>query len=152
MKMNFADLLKSGGLIRERAIGWDQVERFLSLARKDLATAQKILPTDAPVSLDLVYKAMFHASNGLLHSFGFRPGKVAQHKAVIRATERILGRKAEVFIFRFDKLRQKRNYFEYGAGFISSKEEIKNSLKEAKKFIDLVGSFLKEKNPQKKLF
>lgn len=150
--MNFNDLIKIGGLIREEKIGWDQVEKFLDRAKKDLLSAKKILPSDEAVALDLVYKAMFHASNALIRSFGLRPGKIGQHKAAIEATQRILGKPAEIFILRFDKLRQKRNYFEYGAGFLSSKSEILNSLVEAKKFITLIEVFLKKENPQKSLF
>jgi len=152
MKFDFNDLIKAGGLIKEEKIGFDQVARFLKRARKDLLTAKKIISTDEAVALDLVYKAMFHSANALIRFLGFRPGRIGQHKAIIRATERILGKSAEIYILRFDKLRQKRNYFEYGAGFASSKTEIENNLKEADKFIDLVEKFLEKKSSQRKLF
>jgi uncharacterized protein (UPF0332 family) len=152
MKVFFTDLIRSGGLIREKAIGWDQVEKYLKRAKKDLISARLILAKDAPVAMDLVYKSMFHSANALIRSLGLRPGRISQHKAVIAACERILGREGKIFILRFNKLRQKRNYFEYGAGFLSSKEEIKNSLIEAEKFIHLIEVFLKNTNPQKQLF
>lgn len=152
MKLMIEDLLRAGGLTKEKAIGWDQVEKYLKRAKKDIVSAKIMLAQDAPVSLDLVYKSMFHCANALIRSFGLRPGRISQHKSVITACKRILGEDAEIFIIRFNKLRQKRNYFEYGAGFLSSKEEIKNSLVEANKFINLVEKFLKNKNPQKQLF
>jgi len=151
MKLEFSDLIRSGGLIKEEEIGLDQVRRFLKRARKDLLTAKKVIGSDGAVALDLVYKAMFHSANALIRYFGLRPGRIGQHKAIIRATERILGKPAEIYILRFDKLRQKRNYFEYGAGFVSSKTEIENGLVEAEKLINLIENFLEEKNSQKKL-
>lgn len=152
MKLTFSDLLKSGGLAKEKSIGWDQIEKYLSRARKDLQTGRKIIAIDEAVAMDLVYKAMFHAANALVRSYGFRPGRIGQHKAMVTASGRILGEKAEIYILRFDKLRQKRNYFEYCAGFLSSRQEIENSLKEVKGFINLVENQLHDRNPQKKLF
>jgi len=150
--MNFKDLIAKGGLVRDKQIGFDQVKRYLKRARKDLSTARIILNSDTPAALDLVYKAMFHSANGLIRFYGLRPGRISQHKAVVEGTGRILGRSAEVLVLKFDKLRQKRNYFEYGAGFISSRTEVENSLKEADKFIDLVEEFLEKKSSQRKLF
>jgi len=150
--MNFKDLIAKGGLIAEKQIGSDQVERYLKRARKDLSTAKKILVIDPPASLDLVYKAMFHSANGLIRLYGLRPGRIGQHKALIEAVGRILGKPAEALVLKFDKLRQKRNYFEYGAGFRSSKDEIKNTTKLAKQFLKLVERNVQDKNPQKRLF
>lgn len=112
--MTFKDLITKGGLIQEKQIGFDQVKRFCKRARKDLSTAQHILDTDLPAALDLIYKAMFHSANGLIGFYGLRPGRVSQHKSVVEATGRILGKQAKVLVLKFDKLRQKRNYFEYG--------------------------------------
>jgi uncharacterized protein (UPF0332 family) len=148
MKNKFNDLIRKGGLMKEGKIGKDQAKRFLSRARKDLKTARKILSSDEAVALDLVYKSMFHAANALIRSFGLRPGRTGQHKAVIQACEKILDKPANVYILRFDKLRQKRNYFEYGAGFLSSRTEIKNSLIEAEKFIEIIEKHLSRVNPQ----
>ena len=138
-------------MVRERQIGLDQVIRYLKRARKDLLTARKILEIDTPAALDLIYKAMFHSANGLIRFYGLRPGRISQHKAVVEATGRILGRPADILVLKFDKLRQKRNYFEYGAGFRSSKEEIENAQKFARRFLKLVERHIQEKDPQKKL-
>ena len=150
--MAFKDLIVKGGLIKERQIGFDQVERYLKRARKDLSTARKILKIDTPAALDLIYKAMFHSANGLIRFYGLRPGRISQHKAVVEAVGRVLGKPADILVLKFDKLRQKRNYFEYGAGFRSSKEEVKSSLGFARKFLQLVEEHIQKKNPQKKLF
>lgn len=149
--MNFKDLIAQKGLVKEEKIERDQIERYLKRAKKDLITARKILNIDEAVALDLVYKSMFHAANGLIRLFYLRLGKIRQHKAVIEATRRILGKKAEVLILEFDKLRQKRNYFEYGAGFKGSKGEIKNALSYAERFLGTVEQYVGQKNPQKKL-
>ncbi len=150
--MDFKDLIARGGLVREKQIGFDQVEKYLKRARKDLSTARKILAIDLPAALDLTYKAMFHSANGLIRLYSLRPGRIGQHKALVEATGRILGKPAAMLILKFDKLRQKRNYFEYGAGFRSSKEEVKKTIKSAKDFLALVEKTIQAKNPQKKLF
>lgn len=149
--MNFKDLIAQRGLEIEEKIEFDQTERYLKRARKDLVTAKKVLVMDEAVALDLIYKAMFHAANGLLRLFHLRPGKIRQHKAVIEATKRILGNKYEVLILEFDKLRQKRNYFEYGANFNGSKEELENAFSYTEKFLKVVERYVEEKNPQKRL-
>ena len=150
--MTFKDLIAKGGLVREKQIGFDQVERYLKRARKDLSTARKILDIDTPAALDLIYKSMFHSANGLIRFYGLRPGRIGQHKAVVEATGRILGEPAEVLVLKFDKLRQKRNYFEYGAGFRGSKEEVENAREFAKRLLQLIEKHIQEKNPQKRLF
>lgn len=150
--MNFKDLIAQNGLAHEDGIEIDQVERYLKRARKDLLTAKRVLAFDEAASLDLVYKAMFHASNGLIRLYHLRPGKIRQHKAVVEATKRILGNKYEVLILEFDKLRQKRNYFEYGANFTGSKEELKNAFSYAEKLVSAIEKQVETKNPQKKLF
>ncbi|OGG08739.1 hypothetical protein A2154_03970 [Candidatus Gottesmanbacteria bacterium RBG_16_43_7] len=144
-------LIDEGGLVIEKSIGWDQINKYLTRALKDLETAQKLIKVDEAVAMDLVYKALFHASNALIRANGVRPGKIRQHKAVVRAASIFLGKKANKYILRYEKLRIKRNEFEYGAVFRSSQSEINNGIKDTRKYIQMIKSFLLQKNPQKHL-
>lgn len=144
-------LIDQGGLVKEKAIGWDQVKQYLKRAEKDLKTAKEIIDIDEAVTLELVYKSMFHTANALVRAHGLRPGKIRQHKAVIIASQILLGAVADEFILRFDKLRIKRNEFEYGAISRTSHTEIINGLKAASEFHYLVEKILKTKNPQTEL-
>ncbi len=46
MKLDYKDLIAEGKLKKEKAIGIDQVKRFLKRARKDLETAKSIEDDD----------------------------------------------------------------------------------------------------------
>ena len=92
------DLIREGRIQEESGIGWDQVERLIKRAFEDLNSAERNLPFDEPGAMDFIYKAMFHAGNALIRSYGFRPGAIRQHQGVISAVERILGPESKTLI------------------------------------------------------
>jgi len=116
-EIDFDDLIKSRQLKREPAIGQDQVDRLLKRAQQDLESAKMIKPTDEAAAMDLTYKAMFHAANAILGKHKLRPGPVRQHLGVIEAATRILPPEAETHLLKFDRLRRRRNLFEYQGVF-----------------------------------
>jgi uncharacterized protein (UPF0332 family) len=101
--------------------------------------------------MDLVYKSMFHASNALIRSQGYRPGSFQQHKGIVEALSRTLDKNSFGLIGNFDSLRKKRNNFEYQAIFRSSKSEIKESIYMADKLISKIENLIDKQNPQQKL-
>lgn len=114
MKENdFDDLIRSRQLQHDSDIGKDQVDRLLTRAQKDLETATELRDSDPALTMDVAYKAMFHAGNALLRTRKLRPGPVRQHQGVIEAVARILGPSSLVLIAEFDRLRKRRNQFEY---------------------------------------
>jgi uncharacterized protein (UPF0332 family) len=142
---DFSDLIKQGSLKEEKKIGKDQIMKLLNRAKKDLQTAKTLLDDDEAVSMTMVYDAMFHSANALIRLYNLRPGKVRQHIGLIEATGRILGKEVKDYIFRFDKLRIKRNQFEYQAIFDFSRIQIENNLIEAEKFVDIIEKFITAK-------
>ena len=145
--MNYKDLVTEGKLKKEKAIGVDQVQRFLNRARKDLKTA-KAIEYDEGAALTLVYDSMFHAANALIRYQGFRPGIKLQHVGIIEAVKRTLGEDFEGLILKYNKLRVKRNKFEYQAIYNISKIQLNNDIKDAENFVKIIESYLKERNPQ----
>lgn len=91
LKPDLRDLVQEGQIQEESGIGWDQVERLIKRAFEDLKSAERNMPFDEPGAMDFIYKAMFHAGNALIRSYGFRPGATRQHQGVIKAVGRILG-------------------------------------------------------------
>ena len=89
--MIYKDLVAEGKLKKEKAIGIDQIYRFISRAKKDLDTARIIVASDEGAALALVYDAMFHAANALIRSQGYRPGNKLQHVGIIEAVRRTSG-------------------------------------------------------------
>ena len=148
--MPYDDLVKKESLKKEANIDYAQVERLIVRSKKDLQVAKKNLDIDEATALDLVYKSMFHASNALIRSQGYRPGKIKQHMGVVEAVERSLGAKIKPTILRFDRLRIKRNEFEYQGLYRSSKTEIKNSFQDAEKLIKSIEEYIEHHNPQRK--
>jgi len=146
---DFSDLIKQGSLKEENGIGQDQVIKLLNRAKKDLETAKSLIDTDEAVAMTMVYDAMFHSANALIRLYNLRPGKVRQHIGLIEATSRILGEEFKDYIFRFDKLRIKRNQFEYQAVFNFSRIQIENNLTEAEKFVDIIEKFIAGKIDQR---
>jgi len=148
-KIDLQDLLREGQLQAEPGIGWDQVERLIKRAFEDLKSAERNLPFDEPGAMDFIYKAMFHAANALIRSYGFRPGAVRQHQGVILAVERILGDEFKTLVLKFDRLRKRRNQFEYQGIFEMGGEELKDSFQQANRFVAAIRDHLIKSNLQK---
>ncbi|MFN0117357.1 MAG: HEPN domain-containing protein [Elusimicrobiota bacterium] len=137
-KVNLKDLINSGQLQEEPAIGKDQVTRFLLRAEKDLAASEHIKNFDEAIAMQAAYDGMFHAANSLIRLHGYRPGATRQHQGVITAISRILGEDASILIKRFDRLRKRRNEFEYQGLYEMGTEEFLEALSYAKKFVALI--------------
>jgi len=146
--LNYKDLVAEGKLKKEKAIGIDQIQRFIGRAKKDLETVKIIVANDEGAALTLIYNAMFHAANALIRYQGYRPGNKLQHIGIIEAVRRTLGEDFKAIIFKFDKLRVKRNKFEYQAIYNISKTQLINDIKDAGIFIKVVEKYLRDRNPQ----
>lgn len=148
-KPDLRDLIREGQIQEEPGIGWDQVERLIKRAFEDLKPAERNIPFDEPGAMDFIYKAMFHAANALIRSYGFRPGGARQHQGVIAAVERILGPGFKTLILKFDKLRKQRNQFEYQGIFEMGREELKDSVQQENRLVAAIREALLRSNPQK---
>ncbi len=148
-KPDLRDLIQEGQIQEEPGIGWDQVERLIKRAFEDLKSAERNLPFDEPGAMDFIYKAMFHAGNALIRSYGFRPGATRQHQGVITSVGRILGPEYKALILKFDKLRKRRNEFEYQGIFAMGREELKDSIEQAEQLVAAIRKALQDSHPQK---
>ena len=63
MKMNYDYLVNNEQLKQERNIKFDQIERLITQAKKDLLDAKEAMKFSQTLALDSVYKSMFHAAN-----------------------------------------------------------------------------------------
>ncbi len=116
-----------------------QIKGHLSGAKKKLGTAQKVSEIDEESAYQLAYEAMLKASLALILRDGIRPRSIpGHHVAIIEKAEEILGDDAANMIKIFDEMRRNRNTFLYEAdGFISS-DELKEALKIAEEYIEVV--------------
>ena len=137
-KINFEDLIKTRQLQREPNIGKDQVERLLKRADIDLKSAASLKDSDPALAMDVAYKAMFHAGGALLRIHGLRPGPIRQHQGVIEAVGRILGPETEILMSEFDRLRKRRNQFEYQGLFEMGGYDLDKALRHAEELVKII--------------
>lgn len=140
------------GFIKKESIGFDQVEKQLVRAKKDLKVAEANLDIDTEASYNYAYLAMLRTARALMFSFGYRPVDGQQHKTVVIFAENVLGSKFSDLVEYFNRMRKKRNKFTYDEPeILVSEEEAKNAILVAKEFVTKIVQFIKEKNPQKEL-
>jgi uncharacterized protein (UPF0332 family) len=141
------------GLIKEEKIDFTQVVRVLAKARRSVKSAKVLFAdSDFEGSYQLAYEAMLLSGRALIFSHGFKPRAVGSHKTTIDFVEKVFGKKDDVLVFKFDKMRKNRHYLIYGAGLSISETEVKNAISSAKEFVSEIEKLTQKKNPQKKLF
>ncbi|MFA5459971.1 MAG: hypothetical protein WC283_01390 [Candidatus Paceibacterota bacterium] len=148
----FFEKYKDAGFIKEESVGFDQVNKQLVRAIKDLKVADANLDIDTGASYNYAYLAMLRTARALMFSFGYRPIDGQQHKTVVFFAENVLGSKFSDLVEHFNRMRKKRNKFTYDEPeILISEEETKNAIIVAKKFVSEITQFIKQKNPQKEL-
>ncbi len=149
--MIYQELVKKG-LLKQEQIGFDQINKVLSRAYRNIKSAKILLKDDDEEgSFGLAYEAMLLAGRALVFSYGLRPRTVGSHKIVVDFTEKIIGKEYKILVQKFDKMRRKRNYLIYGIGLIISATEVKNAIKTAEEFMAKIREIIQKKNPQKRL-
>ena len=68
----------------------------------------------------------------------FRPGPVRPHQGVIEAVGRILGKDCEMLILKCDRLRKRRNQFEYQGLFEMGDQELEETVVHAGEFVKTI--------------
>lgn len=149
--MNYQELINKG-LLKQEQIGFDQINKVLARAYRNIRSAKTLLKDDDEEgSFGLAYEAMLLAGRALAFSYGLRPRTVGSHKIVVDFTEKIIGKEYKILIQKFDKMRRKRNYLIYGIGLIISETEAENAIKTAKEFMEKIREVIQKRNPQKRL-
>lgn len=145
--------LERGRFIVKEKIGFDQISKHLTRARKDIMVAEANTEIDTEASYNYAYLAMLRAGRAIMFSFGYRPTDGQQHKTVVLFSKAILGKEYSELIAAFDQMRKFRNKFTYDeSGILVSQRQTEQSLKNAREFVKKVTGFIQNKNPQKKLF
>lgn len=148
----FLKIFQQKGLIKGERIGFDQVNKHLARARKDLQVAEANLKIDSEAAYNYAYLAMLRTGRALIFSYGYRPLDGEQHKTIVSFCEYILGTELSTVVKHFDRMRKKRNRFTYDEpGLLVSETETEEALKNAKEFVEKVTEIIQKKNPQQKL-
>jgi len=136
---------------RKYPIDFQEIEKYLFKAKKDIGVAKKILEISEEVSYKTTYDAMMKITLALIMSYGLRPrSKMGHHMTMVNFAKKMLGKENQMLIKKYDKMREKRHLLVYEAQWISRKE-VKEAVALAEKYLKIVKDFIQLKNPQKKL-
>jgi uncharacterized protein (UPF0332 family) len=141
--MGYKELLDKN-LIKSFKATSQQIKNQMDLASRDLKAAKAMLGVNNDWTYNIAYNAILQAVRALMYSEGFRPVGEGQHKTAILFAELALGEKFEDEVFFFNKMRTKRNQAVYDTAGVVSKEEAKQSLLFANKFVSRIEEVLKE--------
>ena len=149
--MNYKEFIKKG-LIKEENIGFDQINKLLERAFRNIKSAKTLIKDDDKEgAFRFAYEAMLLAGRALIFSYGFRPRTIGSHKIVVDFVSEVLGKEYKILVQKFNRMRRKRNYLIYGAGLAVSGSETDNAIDSAKEFLGVIKKFIKEKNLQTEL-
>ena len=149
--MSYQELVKKG-LLRKEKIGFDQIDKVLEKAYRNIKSAKTLLKdNDEEGSFQFAYQAMLLAGRALAFSYGLRPRTVGSHKIIIDFAETVIGREYKILVRKFDKARRKRHYLIYGIGLVISETEAVNAIRSAEEFLRIIKEIIQKKDPQGKL-
>ena len=148
--MPFESFLKRG-LLKKQKPDFQQIEKQIQRAKKDLSTSKTLLGQDAEWAATIAYQAMLRTGRAFIYSNGYLPADGAQHKTVVELTGMLLGKDYLVLVEKFEKLRRKRNLFFYESDPFGSKMDAESALQAATKLIHIIEEVIKRENPQQHL-
>lgn len=135
MKMN-SEKLSESEMWEKIEVNKELVKKTLLLAERDIKTAKNVFEDkDYDWCLAIAYNAMLQAGRALMFSEGYRPKGQYKHVAVIEFVKSRFKEFAEQMLFIFNKTRKKRHIAVYEQADIVSKEEARNVLNWAEKFV-----------------
>lgn len=122
------------------------VRKSLSLAERDTKTAKNVFEDkDYDWCLAIAYNAMLQAGRALMFSEGYRPKGQYKHVAVIEFVKSRFSKDfAERMLFVFNKTRKKRHIAVYEQVEVVSKEEARNVLNIAERFVEKAKEILEK--------
>jgi uncharacterized protein (UPF0332 family) len=125
-------------LIKKQSPDLEQIKGQLKRARKDLKTAEAMVPIDQTWSLTIAYHAIIRAGRALMFSHGYLPTTKNSHKTIVEFTGLILGAEYHDLLLRFNRMRRKRHDFIYDSQNHTTVSEAESAIKTARDLIDKV--------------
>lgn len=138
----------NNGLLKQQDPKFEQIEKQILRAEKDLRTFCLVLNEDPEWASTIAYQAMLRMGRALLFSHGYLPADKSQHKTTVAITGDIIGPDFHILIKHFDRLRKKRNVFFYDSDDAHNLTEAKKALEIAKKLFFEVKKKIRILNPQ----
>lgn len=129
---------------------FDQVDRLLAAALKDIGNVRKFLEIDEAKAYDTAYDVMFKSALALMRAHGFRPSTSLQHKTAIEFCSAALDPAWKTTLDYLDDMRQKRNRLAYEGDVVVGRPEAEAAIAEAEKFRSAVEKIIAGLRPSGK--
>jgi uncharacterized protein (UPF0332 family) len=135
--MKYDELIRSRR-IRKQDVSREEVEQVLERAKRDLATAEKVVALDLDWGFAVAYNAILQASRAFMFSEGYRPSSRESHKNTLAFMRIALGSEHENLLIYLDRTRTKRHVAVYDTVGLISETEARNLLSKAKEFVEMI--------------
>ena len=123
--------LEENRRIRKGKFSNKQISDCITLSKRDLKAAKKMLKENKDWAFNIAYNAMLQAAKALMYSKGFRSSGIGHHATIIEFAGIILDDKYSELIEVLDTMRRKRNIAIYDAAGLISSREVEEAIKNA---------------------
>jgi len=149
---NLLDELVKEGKLKRQDTGVDYLNSLLDAAKRNFEAAALVKGKIDEAAFKLVYDGLLQIGRLILLLNGYRPDDGEQHKTTFLVAGKLLGKEYNDLVSKIQRFRIKRNICIYEPKGLINKNEIEAIYRVFKEFWRKVRIYLKEKNPQLKLF
>jgi uncharacterized protein (UPF0332 family) len=135
--MRFDALLRQRKIFPHRATP-DEIARLLTLAKRDIRTARRVMAEDWDWAFSIAYNAVLQAARAFMYAQGFRPATEQGHKNTFAFMRVALGDESASLVGYFDRMRTKRNQAIYDVAGSITEAEARAIFGKAVKFVEIV--------------
>ncbi len=116
----------------------EEVEKAMSIARRDLAMAETILHESLDWSYSIAYNAVLQACRAYMYHLGYRPAAAEAHKSTFEFMQEMSEKPIQDTVAYFDRVRKKRHKIVYNEVGLATRKETEQLIKKAREFIEFV--------------
>ncbi len=135
--MRFDALLRQRKIFPHRATP-DEIARLLTLAKRDIRTARRVMAEDWDWAFSIAYNAVLQAARAFMYAQGFRPATEQGHKNTFVFMRVALGDEFASLVGYFDRMRTKRNQAIYDVAGSITEAEARAIFGKAVEFVGIV--------------
>ena len=149
---NLLDELVKEGKLKRQDTGVNYLNSLLDAAKRNFEAAALVKGKIDEAAFKLVYDGLLQIGRLILLLNGYRPDDGEQHKTTFLVAGELLGKEYNDLISKIQRFQIKRNICIYEPKGLINKSEVEAIHRIFQEFWRKVRIYLKEKNPQLKLF
>lgn len=149
---NLLNRLIKEGKLKEQDTDIGFLNNLLDGSKRNFDAALLLKGRVDEAAFKLAYDGLLQIGRIILLINGYRPAGGEQHKTTFAVAGAILGQDFDRLIKKIQQFRVKRNFAVYEPQLLINRKETDAILKTAREFWQRVKQYLREKNPQLRLF